>query len=1052
MYKTIIITVIIFLIFFVSQNVTANTNYVSKTGAHISPFDSWVNAATNIQAAVDVAVSNDLVLVTNGVYDTGETVTPGYSYSNRVVITQHIVVASVNGPDNTIILGKGPSGESAVRGVYMSAGILSGFTISNGHTIPYWDNVYDKCGGGINMYGGTGMATNCIISGNSANREGGGIYYGKASNCTISDNSALNGGGTFESIINNCNVSRNSANDRGGGISYGIVDNCIISRNFADDYGGGIYYGTVDNCVIRENSTSSSGGGAAYTSVNNSIISQNSSGSGSGGGSYHGSVSNTTISGNSSKSFGGGASHSTVINCTINGNWSDRNGGGTSRGSVNNSTISDNTSKLSGGGVHGSEINNSTICGNSSNLSGGGIYDSSSVNNCTIVRNTADENGGGIDDCVVKNCIIWDNFAFSDSNYSGNFIKYTCSSPLPNGVGNFTNNPILLSASHISPLSPCIGAGTNVYVTGTDIDGEEWKNPPSVGCDEIYLNDLTGELEVEIYAKYTSAVVGSSLKFYSEIVGKPVSNHWTFGDAAAAAVADKYYINHFFSAAGNYEVILAAFNIDNTAGVSTTVTVNIVELNDATYYVNKANSMPVFPYQSWSTSATNIQDAVDAATQLKIKKSLVLVTNGIYNSGETVTPEYSSSNRVVITEDITVKSVNGPQNSVIVGKGPSGEDAVRGVYMSAGVLDGFTVSNGYTFSTGNLFYYDRNGGGVNLRGGNGSVTNCSIVNNSASYNGGGVNFGSVNTCTISDNSAGNRGGGLFNNIANNCTISRNTARYGGGAYEGTVNNCIISSNSVESFGGGTYNSTVNNCTVNGNSAISGGGVYVGTVNNSTISKNMARSGGGIRSCFANNCAISDNTADSGGGASGGVLNNCIISRNLAGSAGGIAGGVINNSIIIGNSATNSGGGATTYSTINNCTIVRNSANNHAGGTYQGTVNNCIIWDNSASISNNLYGGTIQYTCSYPLQLGEGNISNNPQFVSISNFHIQATSPCRNTGTNLPYVYTTSDLDGNPRIIGGRVDMGAYEFVPEPCYLLFIIYYLIFGFIMRKRER
>src|SRR6185503_17477324 len=80
------------------------------------------------------------------------------------------------------------------------------------------------------------------------------------------------------------------------------------------------------------------------------------------------------------------------------------------------------------------------------------------------------------------------------------------------------------------------------------------------------------------------------------------------------------------------------------------------------HYVNIHHSDPVPPFLTWATAATNIQDAIDAAQS----GDTVLVTNGVYAAG--VQPGYTStSNRVVINKPLTVRSVSGPGQTLIVG-------------------------------------------------------------------------------------------------------------------------------------------------------------------------------------------------------------------------------------------------------------------------------------------------------------------------------------------------------------------------------------------------
>jgi len=197
------------------------------------------------------------------------------------------------------------------------------------------------------------------------------------------------------------------------------------------------------------------------------------------------------------------------------------------------------------------------------------------------------------------------------------------------------------------------------------------------------------------------------------------------------------------------------------------------------------------------------------------------------------------------------------------------------------------------------------------------------------------------------------------------------------------------------------------------------------------------------------------------GASGVLENNIIDGNETHGDGGGIAHYynssplIINNLIINNFSRGHYGGGIFSYisnPSVINCTIAFNTTYieyfpGEGGGIgAQGkpfpVFRNCLIWNNiSSSYTMNVYWPSLTWMdISYSNvenDLGHifdlkpyTNIDSLPGFLDPDhgNFQLVGSSPCINMGTpdttglSLPW----KDLSGNDRIIGGRVDIGAYE--------------------------
>jgi hypothetical protein len=227
-------------------------------------------------------------------------------------------------------------------------------------------------------------------------------------------------------------------------------------------------------------------------------------------------------------------------------------------------------------------------------------------------------------------------------------------------------------------------------------------------------------------------------------------------------------------------VQLWAYNDSFPGGVSANLTVHVVV--QPVHYVALTSANPQPPYATWATAATNIQDALDLAAP----GSLVWVDSGMYQTGARML--YGMSNRVAVTKPVSVRSVQGPEVTVIGGCGPVGAKAVRCVYLAEGAqLTGFTLTNGATQASGND-NINMSGGGVWCESRSAVVRNCVLAGNSASYYGGGAFNGDLSNCTLTGNSAGS-GGGAYHCPLQNCIVyynfyynSPNNYDFGGLAY------------------------------------------------------------------------------------------------------------------------------------------------------------------------------------------------------------------------------------------------------------------------------
>jgi parallel beta-helix repeat protein len=413
-------------------------------------------------------------------------------------------------------------------------------------------------------------------------------------------------------------------------------------------------------------------------------------------------------------------------------------------------------------------------------------------------------------------------------------------------------------------------------------------------------------------------------------------------------------------------------------------------------------------------------------------------------------------------------------------------------YLSAPVISNCIIKDNVATSTISLLYC---GGGVYCAGASPLISNCTISDNyavSAVQNiegyGGGIacepdSSAVITDCTIIANAA-NYGGGISCYDASsvrisNCRISNNLTQRGdgGGVFlgrfdAGEVTNCAISGNSAQNCGGGIqlYGSAaaITNCIISGNSAQNSGAIdcYGASPNiiNCTISSNIALVGfghGGGISCeeeagtpsvpTITNCIFEDNTEHAiyeVDEYSDPILSYCLFTNNPDGDffdegTTSYTGAANINTYVAGAHHNKDGDplfvmngpdgiegtwtASPIYDTTTNRTTLTDSSATFVAGGLTGRHIRADITERSQFLIVSNTATTVQVPGDVRSLVGVGD------GYRIIDYHLRPGSACINTG-DPGFTVTTGpfDIDGEPRVIYGRVDIGADEFYENSC--------------------
>lgn len=982
---------------------TADTFYVNGAAGN----DAWDgrcevwNGQTcgpkkTIQAGINAAADGDELLVASGTYS-------GPGNRDLMIAGAAIAVRGVGGAQACVIdcelAGRGFRFD-AIEGADL---ILEGFTITNGLA---------DSGGGIYCTAAGPLIRDCRIIGNDATFRGGGIMCEGGAptllNCVIESNTVLydghDGGGLMAESSNitvqDCTIRFNAAaagiRGDGGGIyiyrGSPAIRNCLISENRSDYAGGGAYLrllgsaSVVENCVISANVAGTGGGGLWL--------------------------------------MDGGP---TIRACDVRDN---------------------RALTADGGGIKcdaSSRIENCVVSGNIAYLgSGGGInvyLRNPIIVNCTIIGNQSLYGAGGLHvertSGSMTNSIAWNNPPASIRVNNQPFaVTYCLSDGVPSGNGNLDVDPGFSFPDEPYPLpgSNCVDAGTNSPPGGlpqTDregvarpLDGNgDGQSVADIGAFE--LNAVRPRIAAAARRVELRALLGDSAGAHAELALRNAGGDtlrwqissdcsWLTPEPASGESTDEIDVVELLA---DTQMLPAGLHPCEVR-IHDPAAVNAPRVVQMTVRVYRERLVP-------SQHAT-IQEAIDESDE----GDVILLDDGVYRGAGNTSLDFGG-------KDLILRSLNGPAACII-----DCEGAGRAVIFQSYETTRSLIS-GMTFTNGN----HPEGGAMKILRSAPRIEDCIFSNCSSTSGGGALSVSqaspTIDRCEFTGNRAPTGDGGALHitrgwGRVSNCTFTNNEGRGGGAITAGvgrpTIEHCLVSGNRTPLIadGGGVQlassTATLSDCVIEFNVARGyGGGVSVYGEGESHIQR----------------CIIRGNQADQEGG---GVAGNGALR--------------IIDSMIVDNVANewDSRGGGLSFSRdgrVDSCTIADNVANGSqstGGGVYvagvEVLVGNSIFWGNRSTDGDQVFNAGQMAVRASDVEGGyaavrgggiltwEGNIDANPRFVNAAeaDYHLSPDSPCRDSGEARECLPQRADIDGEPRIMGGRVDRGADEVVAPAGYL------------------